>query len=415
MNVNQSAQILTPASPAYGGISIARLDGKVVMIKGAIPGETVEVRIDEDKKDYTTATVTNVLEPSPERVSPPCRYFGTCGGCQLQFISYPYQIKLKEEVLKASLQRIAKLDIQLSGPLTGEAWNYRHRAQFKVTREKIGFFREKSSDVVDIDSCPLMVPGINEGLKTARGILAGVDIRELHLVCSNGSVALVKARGSSNAGWDKLAGTFLRSGFLGLVVELENKRLLKYGHGFLAFDLLGLKYTVSPASFFQGHWSLNLDVVRLVLETLQPLEGKSVLDLYSGAGNFSLPLAMHAASITAVEENPGAVEDGKRNIALNGIKNCRFIRSNVDSLRMSGPVDTLVVDPPRQGIGDSAIQKIFDISPKRVAYISCNPASFSRDLKKLHELYDVDSVRMIDFFPQTYHIESLAFLRLRRQ
>jgi 23S rRNA (uracil1939-C5)-methyltransferase len=240
-----------------------------------------------------------------------------------------------------------------------------------------------------------------------------MDIRELHLVSNEGAVALIKAKGVSKAGWDKVAAAFLTSGFLGLVVEFENKRLLKYGQWFLVFDLLGLKYTVSPGSFFQGHWSLNLNVARLVLDGLQPLEGKNVLDLYSGAGNFSLPLAMHAASVTGVEENPGAVEDGKRNLELNNIKNCRFIRSNVDSLRMSGPVDILVVDPPRQGIGDSAIKKIFDISPERVAYISCNPASFSRDLKKLHERYELKSVRMIDFFPQTYHIESLAFLRLR--
>jgi len=413
MNDKQPALILTPAFPAYGGISIAKLDGKVVMIRGAIPGETVEVRIDEDKKDYSTATVTKVLEPSPERVSPPCRYFGTCGGCQLQFISYPLQTKLKEEVLKSSLLRIARLDIQMSDPLTGDPWHYRHRAQFKVAGGKIGFFREKSSDVVDIDSCPLMVHGINEGLKEARGILAGMDIQELHLASSNGTVALVKVRGTSKSGWNKLADAFLRSGFLGLVVEFENKRLLKYGQGFLSLDLLGQKYTVSPASFFQGHWDLNLDVVSLVLETLRPLEGKNVLDLYSGAGNFSLPLSMHAASVTAVEENPGAVDDGKRNLELNNINNCRFIRSNVDSLRMSSPVDILVVDPPRQGIGDSAIKKIFDFSPERVAYISCNPASFARDLRKLHEMYEVESVRMIDFFPQTYHIESLAFLRLR--
>jgi 23S rRNA (uracil1939-C5)-methyltransferase len=148
-------------------------------------------------------------------------------------------------------------------------------------------------------------------------------------------------------------------------------------------------------------------------DALQPLEGKIVLDLYAGAGNFSLPLAMHAASVTAVEENPGAVEDGKRNLKLNGIKNCRFIRSNVDSLRISEPVDILVVDPPRQGIGDFAIGRIFDIAPERVAYISCDPASFSRDIKKLIERYEVESVCMIDFFPQTYHIESMAFLRLR--
>jgi 23S rRNA (uracil1939-C5)-methyltransferase len=373
----------------------------------------VEVRIDEDRKDYSTATVTKVLEPSPDRVSPPCVYFGRCGGCHLQFISYPHQIKLKEEVLKGSLRRIAKLDVQLSDPLSGEPWLYRHRAQFKVAGEKVGFFREKSRDVVDIESCPLMAHGINEGLKKTRGILAGMDIKELHLACNDGTVALVKTRGASKAGWNSIADAFLRSGFSGLVVELENKRLFNYGQGSLAFDLLGLEYTVSPASFFQGHWSLNQTVVRFLCDALQPLEGKIVLDLYAGAGNFSLPLAMHAASVTAVEENPGAVEDGKRNLKLNGIKNCRFIRSNVDSLRISEPVDILVVDPPRQGIGDFAIGRIFDIAPERVAYISCDPASFSRDIKKLIERYEVESVCMIDFFPQTYHIESMAFLRLR--
>ncbi|MBI3592517.1 MAG: class I SAM-dependent RNA methyltransferase, partial [Nitrospirae bacterium] len=178
-------------------------------------------------------------------------------------------------------------------------------------------------------------------------------------------------------------------------------------------NLENLKYTISPMSFFQSHWKLNQAVVKFVKDNLQPLRGCRVLDLYSGAGNFSLPVAIDADEVIAVEENPHAIKDGKRNLEINNIRNCRFIRSSAENINIRGDIDILIVDPPRLGLTNRAIDKILAKTPERIAYISCNPATLGRDLKKFLTKYELESVRMIDFFPQTYHTESLTFLRLR--
>ncbi|MGA2192698.1 MAG: class I SAM-dependent RNA methyltransferase [Nitrospirota bacterium] len=399
-------------SPAYGGLTIGRYMGKVVMIKGAVPGETVDARIDSEKKDYLTASTVNVLDISPDRVEPVCLHFGLCGGCHLQYMSYQRQVSLKEEVLRECLRRIAKLDIRLDEALTGAPWNYRHRAQFKVSNGKIGFYREKSRDIIEVKSCPLMVEEINEGVRKAAGLLKGMDVEELHITSGeSGTALLVKAARGAKGGWKGASGSFLGGGFSGLIIEPGVGKPLEYGNKYLAFGLAGLRYTVSANSFFQGHWRLNQALVKLVTEALEPLAGKMVVDLFSGAGNFSLPIAVHAGEVVAVEESPPAVEDGKRNALANGILNCSFVRSDTSCFKFDGSIDVLVMDPPRTGLPDGVLEKILRWKPGKIAYVSCNPASLSRDLKGLSSRYEIESMRMVDFFPQTYHLEALALLR----
>jgi len=402
--------------PAYGGLCIAKWKGKVVFIKNTIPGETIEARLEEERKDYYTASTTKILEPSPDRIEPNCKFFGLCGGCQFQHISYQRQIKLKEEILKDSLKRLGKIDIELSKPLIYDnQWHYRYRGQFKVLQGKIGFYREKTREVIDIDGCPLMTEEINEYLLKVRGILKNSEhlhaISEVHISHGDEAVALIKTRGKQPLKLDGLAPAFLHSGFSGVFIDSGEKRLLKYGNHYIIFDLEGLKYTISPMSFFQSHWRLNQRTVGFVKDSLQPLKGKRVLDLYSGAGNFSLPISLDVGEVIAVEESPFAIEDGKRNLQINGIKNCRFIRSSIEGLNIKDSIDIIILDPPRLGLTNAAMDKILAMVPERIAYVSCNPATLARDLRKLLAKYEIESIRMIDFFPQTYHIESLAFLR----
>ncbi|MBI5189273.1 MAG: class I SAM-dependent RNA methyltransferase [Nitrospirae bacterium] len=420
--------------PAYGGLAIGRLEGKVVLIRGAIPGETVEAAVEIEKKDFCKATVTKILEPSPDRLEPPCVYFGRCGGCQLQYISHARQVRLKEEVLKSSLKRMAGLEVELSEPMTGPDLHYRRRARFKLSRGAVGFYKDKSHEVVDIESCPLMANDLDRLYKAARQILKGIEATELHISCGGSdAVAVVTASRAVRVNWDTVANAFLSAGFSGVSVELGGGRPRTYSRGYITLDLNGLSYTVSAAGFFQANWGLNRAAVRLVTGTLggksvdtqvstsgddpgaavRPLEGLRVVDLYSGAGNFALPLARAGAVVTAVEEHPRAVEDGVRNLRLNGISGCGFVRANADNADIPGPVDILVVDPPRAGISDGAMGGLLSLDPARLVYMSCDPATFSRDIKRLGAKYNVESVRLVDFFPQTYHIESLAFLRLR--
>lgn len=416
MKAENKVVTLKAELPAYGGLSIGKWKGKVVFIKNAIPDEAVEAALEEEKKDYYTASTTKILEPSLDRIAPQCKFFGSCGGCQLQYISHQRQIRLKEEILKDSLKRIGKIDIELSKPLIYDnPWHYRYRGQFKVSHEKVGFYRDKTREVTDIDCCLLMIEEINEYLLKAKDTLRKSGhlhaVSEVHISYGDGAIALIKTKGKQPVKWHEFAPAFLHAGFSGVFIDSGEKRLLKYGSCYTVLDLEGLKYTISPMSFFQSHWRLNQAVVRFVKGRLQPLKGKRVLDLYSGVGNFSLPIAVDADEVIAVEENTFAIEDGKRNLQINGIKNCRFISSSIENLNIKDSIDIIILDPPRLGLTNAAMDKILAMMPERIAYVSCNPPTFARDMKKLLAAYELESIRMIDFFPQTYHIESLAFLR----
>lgn len=402
--------------PAYGGLSIGRYEGKVVMIKGAaLPGEMVEVVIEQEKKDFSIASVARIIKPSPHRIEPGCKLFGICGGCHLQHASYEEQVALKEDILRDSLKRTAKIDLKLSASLAADSpWNYRYRGQFKIKNGEIGFYREKSTDLIEIDNCPLMKDEINRSLEETKSIIEGISAKEIHISCGDSLTALLKIHEGEKggSGFDRIASAFLDSGFSGLIIETGDKEILRYGKPYITLNFEGLQYTVSAMSFFQSNYQLNQSLVRLIKETLQPYKGKRVLDLYAGAGNFSLPLAGDA-EVIAVEENPYAVEDGMRNLEINRINNCEFIRSSAESFQTSDKIDILILDPPRPGLTQKAIKNVLTMMPEQIIFISCDPATFSRDIRKLSEIYDVESVRMVDLFPQTFHIESLAFLKLR--
>jgi 23S rRNA (uracil1939-C5)-methyltransferase len=393
--------VIKADTAVYGGYVISRAEG-VVFIKGALPGEVVEVSLKEKKRDYSVAEVTDIIEPSTDRVEPKCPYFGECGGCQLQFASYDKQVAMKTGVLTDCLNRIGKMEIELQPSMTGRDFNYRHRAQFKVSKGgEIGFYREGTRDVVPIKQCPLMVDEINAMLeKLWDADLTG--IKEVHVTSGDSIVALLKGVDYEDA----LAERFIEMGFEGVAFDDGTYR----GKGHVSFDVMGLAYTVSPWSFFQSNWSLNSEVVRVIRETLEPLEKKRVLDLFAGAGNFSLPLAREGAEVVAVEENPQAIKDGQRNVSYNKVRKYKFVNGKAEDAKIKGEFDIVLLDPPRPGLTKEAMKRVMEIAPERIAYVSCNPSTFARDLDKLSKLYRVDSVAMIDLFPNTYHIEALAFL-----
>lgn len=412
---------LRAEAPVYGGFVIGR-DGKVIFIRGAIPGEFIEISIKETRRDYLIGDVTKVIESSEFRRIPPCPYFGICGGCQLQYIQYEKQIAIKEEVLRESLQRIGGIQIGDLPSLTGEEFFYRQRVQFKVSHDgRIGFFREGTRDVVPIDRCLIVTEKINDLLSRLKCIdLRGA--KELHVISDDTISILVKGSISEDTIQE-----ILGSGVSGIAFpdgdSIGKDYITLEYEGLSACNAqAGLKYTVTPWGFFQGHWSLNRRLVSLVMDKLSPLEGKVVLDLYSGAGNFSLPLSTKASEVIAIEDNPYAVEDGRRNLMINGIKNCLFIRSTVEDLFEDRKkrkfiegrrYDIVILDPPRPGLSSGLCKNLIDLGCDRVVYVSCNPTTLARDLKKMKERYEIESLYMVDFFPNTYHIEAVAFLRLR--
>jgi 23S rRNA (uracil1939-C5)-methyltransferase len=395
-------QVLRAGDAVYGGYVISK-DGEVVFIKGAIPGEVIEVSVKEKKRDYSIADVIEVVEPSESRVEPRCRYFGECGGCNLQFVSYDRQVQMKSSVLMDCMKRIGEMEVDLAPAIFGPDFNYRRRAQFKVSKEgMVGFYRQGTRDVVSISECPLMTGEINSTLRGIKGLeLSGT--KEIHVTHGDALLALVVGREFD----EELAESLItEAGFAGVAFSDGSYR----GSGHVGLDLDGLTYTVSPWSFFQSNWELNKRVVRLITEGLQSLEGKRILDMYAGAGNFSLPLSPIASEIVAVEDNVHTIKDGQRNSSVNKIKKVKFIRGRAESVKLHGAFDIVVLDPPRPGLTKAAMERVLEIAPEKIIYVSCNPSTFARDLKKLKENYSVDSIRMIDLFPNTYHVESVAFL-----
>lgn len=401
--------------PVYGGYTIGR-EGKVIFIKGAVPGELVEVAIQEKKKDYSVACAKNIIEPSPFRRKPPCDIFGTCGGCHLQFIEYERQVSLKEEILFDAMRRIAGVEYALEPSLSDKEFGYRHRAVFKVSPDGLaGFYKEGTREVVRVERCLLMKEEINEALN----VLKHCDLKgakEIHVISGDTTALLIKGVISDKSTEDIIAG-----GISGIAFENGDS----LGKDYITLDLNGLKYSVTPWSFFQSHWQLNRIVVDALINKLAPLDGKRVLDLYAGSGNFSLPAALSAREVVSVEENYYAVEDGRRNASINGIKNCTFVHASVEGVNrgekklraampFAGPsYDIVMLDPPRPGLTTDFLKKLMEASPGKIVYLSCNPATLARDIKRLKEKYDIESMQVIDFFPNTYHLEVAAFLNLK--
>ncbi|MDA8168077.1 MAG: class I SAM-dependent RNA methyltransferase [Nitrospiraceae bacterium] len=391
-------------TPVYGGYVIARNDG-VIFVKGALPGETIDAEVIEKRKDYSIALAREVIEPSSFRVEPECPYFGLCGGCHLQHIAYDEQVSMKSAIISDSMRRIAGVEITPGVPLAGNNFHYRQRAQFKVSGAgKIGFYKEGTREIVDIRACPLMTESINSMLAKLRG-LSTDGVREIHVTDSgSGLAAFIKGKGFD----ENFAEEYINAGFESVVFDDGSFR----GRGYVTFDLSGLKYTVSPWSFFQSNWPLNCVVAETVKSVLEPLEDENILDLYAGGGNFSILLSDRAGKITAVEESAASVKDGIRNLELNGIKNMKFARSPIEKFfpPKGGKFDTVIVDPPRPGLTKDAMNRLLETEAKRILYISCNPTTLARDIKRLSSSYRLEWIRPVDFFPNTYHIEALCLL-----
>ena len=390
--------------PVYGGYTLYRDEGKgIIFVKGALPEEVVEIVIEERKKDYSIARVVEIIEPSVWRVKALCEFYGICGGCQLQHVDYNFQLTLKAEILKDLIKRIAKIEIDTVPVRSLRQFNYRYRAQFKVGSSGIGFYKEGTRELVAIKLCPLMIHEINDLLPQLSN-LKSTTLREIH-IASNGKESLIYLKGVNFN--NELLEYFSLNGLSGVAFENKN-----YGKEFIYMPAETLYYTVSAKSFFQTNWELNKELINKISEMIDD-ERIRLLDLYAGAGNFSLPLASKVKDVIAVEENPYVFNDLKRNIEVNGIKNLRPINSSIERFRPSGHYDIVIIDPPRPGMSDRALKNLLEASPDKIFYISCNPSTLARDIKKLSGNYELQFVEIFDFFPNTYHIETLAVLHKR--
>jgi 23S rRNA (uracil1939-C5)-methyltransferase len=389
----------------HGGYALARAEGVgVLFVRGALPGEEVRVRIGDRKRDYAFAEAVEIVAPSPHRADPPCEVFGECGGCQLQHAAYPYQLRMKQEILSEAFRRIGRMDAAPGIAPAGEPFGYRYRGQFKTDGLAVGFYAERSRRLVPVSRCPLMAEPINAALPAFRGAGAIAPAGEIHLATDGGRVAawLPGVRFDPRV-VDRAGGAVS-----GIVFEDR-----AWGEATVTLPLDGLSYVVSPRSFFQANWRMNLSLVARLAALLGDAPEGRVLDLYAGAGNFALPLARRCGEVVAVEGEAGSFADLLRNARGNRLANVRAVKARVEAYRPSGRYDAVVLDPPRSGLSPKAMSLLRGIAAARILYVSCNPSTLARDVRALSGRYALVSLAMHDFFPNTHHAEALAILSAR--
>jgi len=406
--------ILRPSSPAHGGASVAREDGKVWLVSYALPGEVVEAEPRGRQGGVAVAAATRVLEPSPHRVEAPCPYFGTCGGCQLQHASHEHQLELKRQVVEEAWAR-AGLRLPPDVAVLGmdDPWRYRIRGEFEAVAGadgwRFGFHKMRSHSLLAIDSCVIHDARIERALPAfaqAANELQLTGLQNLLLTVEptgRGLLWRLRFHGREPR-WPREEFAHRVSALLPDATLLDDAMTLEF------WDLA---FRVRSDTFVQTNYRQMLVLYRTALGMLQPRPEERILDLYAGIGTISVAVARDAASVTAIEENPHAVQLGRLNARINSAR-VEYLPGKVETVLRGirlGRHQAAILDPPRAGCEPAALAELIRLGPERLVYVSCEPSTHARDLVGLvRGGYRVRRAAIVDMFPQTYHVESVALL-----
>ncbi len=436
-------------SLAYKGYGVGRIISKVVFVDYACPGDILKIELYNEHKNYAFGKIIEIVSPSQKRITPICKYFGICGGCNYLHISYAEEVYRKLEIFNSEFNKVFK-DIKdfdlfdLTDNLKKRCYlNYRQKIELKVVPPFIGFYEKSSHNIVDIKYCYIAKESINELLKNVRNALLGEDygnnlLNEISTITltdtglKNITFELNNYAPKRIRNYDLIFNDIIKkTGADNIFVKFKirkGKNIFKYSKDKIDkplsnyFTLKDKKFTYDLPSFIQVNKEQNenmISKISLHLKNLKEKRGinfKNALDLFCGYGNITLFLAHYAKMVTGVEENYFSIKLGEKNIKLNDIKNISFIMSGVkDFLNKTGQrglhYDLIIIDPPRMGI-KGLVSKITSLKPSFIIYISCDLMTLLRDIKKFTETgYSIDKINLIDMFPRTYHMEHIAFLR----
>lgn len=386
---------------AHGGEAVGRLDdGRAVFVAGGIPGETVEVRLTQQKKRWARAELVSVVEASSDRVAPPCPFVADCGGCQWQHIALDRQRELKREVIRGQLGHLAGIEDAPVEPTVGvgeaDGFGYRNHVHLAVDAEgRTGYFRAGTRDVVPVDHCLLLHPLLREWHEKLP-LLPGARRLELR------------------AGTRTFQRIALLRGFVDEDAAEESYQrgipLGRAGEGEIT-EMVGTeRFRISSKSFFQVNTDGAEKLVELALEMLELGEETSVVDAFAGVGLFSVPMARTARKVWSVERHPAAVRD-LRHHAKEFRDKIHVVATDMQEAftQLPGTVERVLADPPREGLGETVARGLARMTPERIVLVACDPASLARDAKFLaDEGYVLERVVPVDLFPHTYHIEAVA-------
>lgn len=448
------------------GRSLARVNGKVIFIDDAVPGDVVDIRINRSKKDWAEGKPVHFHSYSPDRVTPFCEHFGICGGCQWQMLPYEKQLVYKQKQVEESFRRIGKIPFPDLMPIMGAAEQryYRNKIEYTFGNKKFltsseiadpgisgdvnvaGFHARGFFDkVVDINTCHLQAEPTNRirkaikeyvlknnwsfyDIRNHEGFIRTVQLR----ICRTGEIMVNVVLGSDDKEKRELLMEYLVQHFpevTTLLYTINTKMndslydlhpVAYKGAGYVIETLEEFKFKIGPKSFFQTNTTQGERLYQVTREFAELTGTETVYDLYCGTGSIGIFLSKGAAKIVGVETVKEAVEDAQENARLNNIDHAAFFAGDVIDVcddrffAENGRPDVIITDPPRAGMHEKLTMKILEMQAPRLVYVSCNPATQARDLNLLGEKYEVTRIQPVDMFPHTHHIENVAQLRLKK-
>ncbi len=435
----------------HEGAGVAKVDGYPLFVPYGLPGEKAKIKVTKLNKGYGFGRLMELYEESPDRVEAPCPIYRQCGGCQLQHFSYAGQLKAKEKMVRELMTRIGKLDDVIVHPVLGmeQPWNYRNKAQVPVGEMEgglvAGFYAKRSHEIIDMDECLIQFTENDELIRLVKRICEKYGVKAYnekqhkgtlrHIMVRTGQVTgelmvVLVTRTPDIPNRRKIVEEIVEAvpGITSIIQNVNTKRtnvilgdqtITLWGADVISDYIGDIKFEISPRSFYQVNPAQTKVLYDKTLEYAGLSGNETVIDAYCGIGTISLFLAKKAKKVYGVEIVPEAIEDARKNASLNGIANVEFAVGEAETVipnwyKQGIIADTLVVDPPRKGCDENLLKTIAAMKPKKVVYVSCNPATLARDLRYLEDNgYKTVEVQPVDMFPQTMHVESVAKLVLK--
>ena len=433
----------------FDGKGIVKKDNRVIFVEGVLKDEEVEIEITHEGKNQTTGKLLKIMKSSLYRVKPFCPLAKDCGGCVLQHLQYEKQLEFKRNHVQDCINKFSKINIEVNDCIgMDNPFNYRNKSQvpFSMDRKKIcyGFYKLNTHKIIQMDHCYIQTEDANEILKTLADLMKRYKLSAYeedkrkgifrHVLIKKGfatneiMVVLITNVNSFPNRKEIVKDLVKKHPNIKTVVQnintrdtnviLGEKEIVLYGNGYIEDILLGVKFKISSKSFYQVNPIQTATLYSKAIELADLNKNDRVLDTYCGIGTIGLIASKNVDEIIGVEIVKEAIKDAKNNAQINNITNANFVLGDasdfmVDLAKTSEKMDVVFVDPPRKGCDEKFLSSIMKLAPKKIVYISCNPSTLARDLGILKNKYNIIEIQPVDMFPHTYHIETIALLKLK--
>lgn len=391
----------------YYGRGISRSSGKVYFIENALKDEDVSITLLKEKKKYCEAKLKEISNISKDRTEAKCKYYNVCGGCQIMHIKEEKQEEFKKEKVEEILKKFLKYNKDVNDIVFSKNFNYRNKVVLHVKDNKLGFYKNKTNELIEIDKCLLLNPVINDLISYLKNYIELKDIEKITIKVGNKTNEVMLIIDGSIAKYQKL---------LEIVDVLIINEKVMTTKDYITSYIGNKKYIIKRNSFFQVNYDISTRMYDKVKDVIVKEKSKNVLDLYCGTGTIGIYISDVVSKITGIEVVSDAIEAANTNKKINNVENIEFILGKVEDkldFISNNNIDTVIVDPPRSGLHKKVIPILEKISPKTIIYVSCDPITMARDIKLLSNNYELVEVTPYDMFPNTYHVECVCVLKLK--